>query len=1351
MNGHKKNPRGGGLRYKLIALISAVAMLVAGLGAGVAYAVESGDSTAAVTEQTQSVSGQETSESQDASEDSVAEGAEGEAGGTADTADVQNAGQDDAIGDDAKTDDGSTDKADTSSKAKAADPEDIADDSDAGISTLAVDDPDHTVPGVSPRGTTINLFDYWIHSNRYDSDKSNVDPNNSDDYKNRGINAGHVLKFSAGSSKQGHDTANSNNVNYWTGDSWPRQGIVANRLGDNGYPKLSDGVDNGEESLSYLFDGQSEAGAKLAFMDVDGLLQVDDQGYYYYDSTKNFAQFNENTQDFTLYNAWGVKKGGTSPNGQFFPFNTGDEVFEEKNGSIQAKNINSKDESIHHYFGLNMSTQFVQPDDGVIKGTKTSMTYNFSGDDDVWVYIDGVLVGDLGGIHDRTSLEINFHDGHVYVYDDTNDNNQWNDGDQLYQNTTIAQLMRDADVTDGLKDDTFEDGTYHTLDFFYLERGNTDSNMSLKYNLVVPPETNIVKIDQDGGRVADAGFAVYVANADYEIQNDYKPVCTATTDANGEVVLLDDNDKPITFDRLWDLYGGRGDGLTPSVPAADGGGRRVNLVLRETKVPDGYRSAGDMHMYLWHKDKADVSGTDDVNLLLADMSVGNETSGTTWQTGAYSQPTVLVTAPNTLTFKSAKPITVDTEMQGRIFAIVEKKTGDDWVPVYGNQLDGWTVARDNSMSNVQKADKVTKASFVLASSGSYQALIDGLPGRIQKYLFFGGTEYRGAYFYTTAGENEKMTTSNTHRIDNTNDFGRQFAAHLYVPNIINRVIVQKTDDDGNPVNGAEFTMYADDNDRPDFRKPIGEPVETRTLYREQDKINLDGAAVFSGMTKGTYWIEETKAPAGYAINTIPAKVIVTADGVYADAGKADDGVKVTRGVGRIVRSMLQFATADQIDTTLNHIVATKQIGVANESGTVGDWSDVPDTEKLHLVYGGDKAALDYNVETPTTSDDRRFTVDEGIPYLKVQQCKDHVTNPRVFDLGDTDISGLFTGVTIVQVTDQRVGSLKISKTVTGENAPQGAPFTFDITLTDGATPVSGTFTAGVYDASGNTDAMTELTFNADGTAAIELQHGQYAVIEGLPVGTSYTVTERDPGTGYEPSCTVNGTPCTDATASGSIKGQDKKPGEIGSQVGSQGWAPNQIVGYTNEYTPSVEASFTIAKDLHGRDWQDDDSFSFLVSLQQGDESVVTMPTDSYGNTLGTKAHPIEINSSTDGHAVVYGGITFTQEGTYVFEVTEVKGGAENMYYSAARFTVTVTVDGFTAKPTVAVALAEGDTAEGALDDVTDTVTFVNTYVKPVSSLPLTGGNTTARALVLIGGGVLLTAAGAWLLARRRMI
>lgn len=1340
MNGHKKNPMGRGLRYKLIALISAVAMLVAGLGAGVAYAVESGDSAADATEQTQVASGQETSESQDASEDSVAEGAEGEVGGTADTTDTQNAGQDDAIGDDAKTDDGSTDKVDTSSKAKSADADannvDAIGASDAGVSTLALNA--GTVQGVSPRGTTIDLFDYTAPD----------------------INNGHEFQFNDGKSEKLWNSWTGNSGNHGNNHSWnygyPRTGIVANTLDDDGYPKLSgetffgyefstnghwswkSNQKIGTEPLGYLFDDTTQPGKKT-YRDVSGLLQVSDDGYYYYNSEQNFAHFDEDSNGFTLYDKPAVDY--ESINGQFFPFANMNDVNENVEASA----------TLNYHFGVAMETQFMQSDGGQNNGK--DVTYEFSGDDDVWVFIDGVLVGDLGGIHDPVSININFRTGNITV-NATGSKNP-------YANVAIHKTLLECFQAAGKggvtewSGNTFADDTYHTLNFFYMERGQGASNMSLKYNLVMIPQSEIQKVDQDGNPVPNAEFTLSVANPQYQSQ---RQVYQGTTDRDGSIILMDSQRHAITLDNIWTQYSG-----SLSYDAGAGVKNRLNLILKEKFTPSGYRSgAGEYKMYLWHVRHA-VNGQEST-LLLSDNP---------WTTGAYAQSKVSVTAPNTFTYtvRNGGQQTVNTAAalapgEGTLFAVVEKRsdsTSGDWRIVSGDALNGWKVRDDNDVAtavDVYKsiANTETTTNFELGRSGGYESVVANLPGRIQDYTYFAGNDglYRGAYYYSSDASN--VTSGNTYRVtdDSTKQFGREFSALLYVPNIINRVIVQKTDDAGNPVNGAEFTLYHSNMDGtgPDHGREAVGTVTTKKLTRKEDKIDLDGAAVFTKLDTGTYWIEETKAPAGYAINTTPAKVIVTNDGVYADAGTANDGVKVTRGVGRIVRSMLQFATADQIDTTLNHIVATKQIGVANESGTVGGWLDVPDTEKLHLVYGGDKAALDYNVETPTTSDDRRFTVDAGIPYLKVQQCKEHVTEPRVFNLGNTDISNLFTGVTIVQVTDQRVGSLKISKTVTGDNAPTDTTFTFNITLKNGDNPVSGTFTAGVYgtgDQHVDGSTILNITFDEQGQASVELQGGQYVVIEGLPVGTEYTVTEAA-STGYTPSNTVNGTASDNGSiANGFIKDHDTQPRQIGDQVGSPGWVPNQTVAYKNEYAPQVTASFTIAKQIEGRDdWLPDDTFSFLVGMSEGNGDAVTMPTDDNGAVLGTREHPVVIKNGTSDHKTTYGDITFIEKGTYRFTVTEVHGDAEGMTYSGAKFTVTVDVKNLTSDPTVTVARTNGTDVDGNVNDDTDTVTFINHFGR-VSVIPLTGGDSTARSLLLAGGGVLLVAGAAWLLARRRRV
>lgn len=281
---------------------------------------------------------------------------------------------------------------------------------------------DHTVQTVNPIGTTVNLFDYWVVNG--DNDKSaNV---NAGGYKNdTGINAGHQLKFNDGG---------GSGINSWTGRSgtsgYGRLQFVKNQL-VGGFPQIKAGtyVSRGrsgtytDESLAYLFNNDSQANdgqkGKAVYNDVKGLFQLQN-GYYVYDSYGshgNYAVYNPTTNSFNVYESAGVYKGSSNSEtnlGQFFPFDSADKVFDEQGNKLSPKKIVDGSTSLNHHFGMSMTTEFVQPAGG--KTTDNNdMVFKFSGDDDVWVYIDGVLVGDLGGIHEKATLDINFATGVVRV------------------------------------------------------------------------------------------------------------------------------------------------------------------------------------------------------------------------------------------------------------------------------------------------------------------------------------------------------------------------------------------------------------------------------------------------------------------------------------------------------------------------------------------------------------------------------------------------------------------------------------------------------------------------------------------------------------------------------------------------------------------------------------------------------------------------------------------------------------------------------------------------------------------------------------------------------------------------
>lgn len=1120
----------------------------------------------------------------------------------------------------------------------------------------------NTVQGVSPNGTTIDLFDYWTTDTE--------EPREDDSYHyNDGINNDHQLKFNTGSAQNESDVINS-----WTGSgNGPRTGIVASTL-LNGYPSIKAGQITGwvnygtgvrgtqdlsDESLAYLFDNSTQKGKK-GYYDVQGLLQVDKNGYYYYNASSkqttdaggsfesaNYATFDSDTNSFTLYNTWAVMHEGTnSPDGQFFPFSDANEVFNNNNGQLTAANVKASSNDLNHYFGMHMSTQFVQQYGGLTEENGDIVTYEFSGDDDVWIYIDDVLVADLGGIHDAARVTIDFSTGEIHVYDSNGRDVTPGNMNTLHECYETAQ----AESTVRWSGNTFADNTYHTLDFFYLELGNNDSNMSLKYNLVNIPETDISKVDQEGNYVAGAEFAVYDTTNGKTTDDSSNLICNATTESDGTVTLLDADGYPITLKSLYEEDGVR------------------NITLVETETPDGYRSVSEVALYIIKNNE--TPNEEPVYLLL---------SSDPWTTGAYAQPKVTASAKNDveITIDNVEhTLTNDQKQNGVMFIVIEKKVDGDWYPVTGNALDGWTVYDNNTTASIAQAGKETNAIFTISTSGAYEAEVENLPGSILDYEYFAGGNgtYRAAYYYTSASTLDNADESNTYAISNSDDFYREFSARVYVSNIVNRVLVQKTDESGNAVNGATMALFSADNvEVEDGTATLKQGVTagnalktaiTRPLTEETDSIDLDGAAIFTGLQSGTYYVAEVDAPEGYAVNGTLAKVVVDDTGVYADAGAEGDGVTVTRGVGRIVRSMIQFATDDDIDVTLHNIEATPQLGTQESDGAL-NWKDNEKASVQHLQYDDDgNSVLDYALQEGSEV----YTVDEGMPRMTVKQCSTHRFEPSQ-EVSSYDLTNLFTGVTIVHIADEQVGSLDVTKKVEGDGADENATFNFTVTFAhtaadgDATTPL----TQDEVDASGmqlavDTGDAGNVTVGDNGEVTFTLKGGETAYLTNVPAGVSYTV-EETAVSGFETSY--------DNSATGTIEFN-----KTASTTVTNTWHQSVVIG-------DDEAGLQATKEVTGAPALSEFEFELkLTSDNASNVQVVIGDTAEAFPTDGIKVSTNNLfnensNTGIEGSETIdFGDLTFTAEGVYTFEVTETNtteaGGWTYGSGSGSVITVTVT-------------------------------------------------------------------------------
>ena len=1127
---------------------------------------------------------------------------------------------------------------------------------------------DHTVPTISPSGTTINLFDYWVNPDNHLSVSGNG-----------GINKNHRFQFK--------DQGASEELNQYTGGSRVRTGIVNNVLA-GGYPKLT-GRWKGE-SLGYLFDSSVQTG-KISHMGVTGLLQAKG-GYYEYDSSRNYAAYNANKNAFDVYNAAGVMQAGAEPHsvGQFFPFDAADEVFKEEDGKLVPNGITSQNNGpLNHYFGLSMSSRFVQPKDGKTNADKP-MTFEFAGDDDVWVFIDDVLVGDIGGIHTSADLTINFQTGDISV------NNS--------ANGTLKSKFKNAgrDIS-GFNGNTFAGGTNHTLKFFYLERGATDSNMRLKFNLVTVPESDIIKFDQDGGLVEGAQFALYKTDEWFAdtTTNPENLLGSGTTNANGQLTLTNDVDNGvINFDDLYKEYGYQ------------------YYLLKETKAPNGYRSSltathGSMQLeYVSASDDKDAAGGVIIN------RGGMDADSAVWQTGAFAGAKETITAPS-IVYKAnddqTKPDKTVSLDSGILFAVVLKRDKsastdindpNSWYAVSGDPSTGagYTLAKKPSMAGAIEAAKKDLHAFTLNTSGQYQVEIPYLPGDISSYYYMlsgdarKDAEYTVTIYHTTASSIGNANTDNTVHVfsddlpSGEKNFQRQFATRLLVTNIQNRLFVQKTDTEGNPVDGAKFGLYKSTQVTTDANGKVvlkdgQDPYDTLRTGSVGNPVPLEGAGIFPNtsdgnrpLVNGTYFLKEVSAPKGFLLNDTLTKVIVDDCGVHADAGTDDDGVSTFVGPGALMKSLGQFGAEGDIDNTLTWIKGTRQTsnGETNVKGNL-TWTDVEPVgadDTVHLKYGANGRMYQYG----PTEEGKPYRLETETGWIRMgitqdEQPKGITAKGARADLGAMNLNALFTGATCVRVANEREASLEVTKKVVvpdGLTGNKDAGFTFKFTV-----PKGKTYKAAVFEKAGTVDEkQVGNVFDLTNGYSQTIKADETIRVYGLGEGDEYTVQELtgadEMPAGYKLTGRKQGDKNLTGAGDGIITGKIAKQNTDGTLA-----EDNKLV-FTNSY--SVKSSVTLTgiraqKVLQGRKWTKADSFDIYLRAAKG----TPMP-GGYKGVSGVPGYVQVVKTVNNGDEFDFGQITYKKPGTYTYTVAERTPDEHDSSwlpgfgYSSAGYTVTVQVD-----------------------------------------------------------------------------
>ena len=332
--------------------------------------------------------------------------------------------------------------------------------------------------------------------------------------------------------------------NYWGANAGSYTGnYICSGLVEKSLDKSNNIVFTNTEPGLFRSDDTTNNYGKKIYTNVGLPFQYDETtNYYTFNSNKMSAHFtdknpagsNKNlTYDATPQTITDLSVQGKSDNASWLPFDEGSSATMT---------------SATYHFGMQAVIPFSMTANGKMNAADENsddIKFDFSGDDDVWVFVDGKLVLDIGGIHNEMAGTMNFATNEWKVLKSTDNTNKDTVGDMNGQKMT-GKLFNTGSETGVLDTDreTFAATTSHTLTVFYLERGAGASNCKIRFNLPMEDSVSVKKlvsdIDSNGDKISsDSQTNLDNHEFTFKLFKDGAPL------KNTNYIILDESNQPI--------------------------------------------------------------------------------------------------------------------------------------------------------------------------------------------------------------------------------------------------------------------------------------------------------------------------------------------------------------------------------------------------------------------------------------------------------------------------------------------------------------------------------------------------------------------------------------------------------------------------------------------------------------------------------------------------------------------------------------------------------------------------------------------------------------------------------------